>query len=170
MSRRTKHSSCLACIKENFKCAEVGVWRGDLSKKILEKKPSELFLIDPWIHQEAKWVKWAKGEKAKEAYIHVKSLFETNDTVKIFKKKSLEFEQKINYFDWVYIDADHSYESVKNDLRHWFPQVKKGGFLCGDDYEWESEYTEGPKRAVDEFVIKNNLSKKIKQNQYIIQI
>jgi predicted O-methyltransferase YrrM len=37
-------------------------------------------------------------------------------------------------FDVVYIDADHSYESVKRDIASWRPKVKRGGVLCGHDY------------------------------------
>lgn len=39
-----------------------------------------------------------------------------------------------NSLDIVYIDADHDYNSVKNDIIAWLPKVKNGGFLCGDDY------------------------------------
>lgn len=35
--------------------------------------------------------------------------------------------------DMVYIDADHSYESVKEDIGLWWPKVRKGGFLGGHD-------------------------------------
>lgn len=38
------------------------------------------------------------------------------------------------FFDIVYIDASHDYESVKNDILHWLPKVKRGGIICGDDY------------------------------------
>ena len=36
--------------------------------------------------------------------------------------------------DFVYIDAEHDYHSVKQDLSVWFPKVKIGGFLAGHDY------------------------------------
>jgi hypothetical protein len=52
-----------------------------------------------------------------------------------------------NYFDFVYIDAAHDYESVKADIREWLPKVKPGGYICGHDYG--GEYT-GVKKAVDE--------------------
>lgn len=36
--------------------------------------------------------------------------------------------------DYLYIDADHSYEGVMADLRAWVPHVRPGGLLLGDDY------------------------------------
>lgn len=52
-------------------------------------------------------------------------------------------------FDLVYIDGDHTYEGVVKDLEAWFPKVRKGGMICGDDIGWP-----GVKQAVDEFFIK----------------
>jgi len=51
-----------------------------------------------------------------------------------------------NSIDFIYIDASHDYENVKNDLIHWYPKVKIGGVIAGHDY-----YREEVKRAVDEF-------------------
>jgi hypothetical protein len=49
--------------------------------------------------------------------------------------------------DFVFIDAAHDYTSVKTDIRHWLPKVRKGGVLSGHDYSWGPEV----KQAVDEF-------------------
>jgi hypothetical protein len=38
--------------------------------------------------------------------------------------------------DFVFIDADHSYEGVKRDIIAWLPKVKNGGVLAGHDYGW----------------------------------
>lgn len=38
------------------------------------------------------------------------------------------------YFDFVYIDAEHTYDGVLNDLGAWYPKVKKGGIISGHDY------------------------------------
>jgi predicted O-methyltransferase YrrM len=58
-----------------------------------------------------------------------------------------------NYFDVVYIDANHEYESVKADIKHWLPKVKPNSYICGDDYcsEWP-----GVIKAVDEFINETN--------------
>jgi hypothetical protein len=157
-------------IQENNVCAEIGVWRGDYSSAILERKPKELHLIDPWIHQDFEWVKWAKGQKVIDAYNHVKEKFSNEQRIFIHKKNSTDMFFGKEYFDWVYIDADHSYASVLQDLKHWYPQVKKGGFLCGDDYGWSHELTDGPKPAVDEFVRELGLEFEIQEQQFVIYV
>jgi len=39
-----------------------------------------------------------------------------------------------SFFDLVFIDADHQYEAIKNDIEKWLPKVKKGGLIAGHDY------------------------------------
>lgn len=51
--------------------------------------------------------------------------------------------------DYLYVDADHSYESVLADLRAWVPHVKPGGLILGDDYG--SDMFPGVQQAWDEF-------------------
>ena len=38
------------------------------------------------------------------------------------------------FFDFVFIDADHSAPAVDDDIRHWTPKVRPGGWLGGHDY------------------------------------
>ena len=52
------------------------------------------------------------------------------------------------HFDFVFIDADHSYEAVTADIDAWRPKLKAGGLLCGHDYGHPR--FPGVKRAVDE--------------------
>ncbi len=61
------------------------------------------------------------------------------DAARNFKDSSVGF---------VFIDADHRYESVSADIKAWMPKVKKGGILAGHDYRTRSwpDVT----RAVDE--------------------
>ena len=54
--------------------------------------------------------------------------------------------------DMVYIDGDHAYESVKEDIELWVPWVKRNGFIAFHDYG--TPHTPGVVEAVDEFVEK----------------
>ena len=38
------------------------------------------------------------------------------------------------FFDWIYIDALHTYDAVSEDLRAWWPKLREGGLFSGDDY------------------------------------
>ena len=49
--------------------------------------------------------------------------------------------------DFIYIDADHRYESVKRDIEVWLPKVRKGGVFAGHDY---IECWPGVMKAVEE--------------------
>jgi predicted O-methyltransferase YrrM len=56
--------------------------------------------------------------------------------------------------DFVYVDAAHTYESVKRDLIAWWPKLKAGGVLAGDDWmleEVRGNQIWGIQRAVSEF-------------------
>jgi predicted O-methyltransferase YrrM len=76
------------------------------------------------------------------------------------------------YFDFIFIDADHSYEAVIRDIESWWPKIKKGGMFAGDDFipddgdiwlinnaDGSKEYAGkfGVRKAVTEFGIKNNV-------------
>ena len=51
------------------------------------------------------------------------------------KKSSIEAAADINeFFDFIYIDADHEYESVKKDIEAWIPRLRSGGIIAGHDY------------------------------------
>ena len=53
-----------------------------------------------------------------------------------------------NSIDLIFIDADHQYQSVQDDISFWFPKIKTGGFLTGHDYGHKN--FPGVKQAVDE--------------------
>jgi len=60
--------------------------------------------------------------------------------------------------DFIYIDANHSYGYVKEDIREWSKKVKKGGVVSGHDYVNEhAGIPFGVKRAVNEWVAENKI-------------
>ncbi len=166
-------------IPQNSICVEVGVERGDFSEKILKNiKPFQLFLVDPW----------AVDDRYKDEF-GLATAYGTNDDLKIIKEK---FSNEIiknqvilkkgfsydvvnefpdDFFDFIYIDACHLYECVRDDLKMFLPKLKKNGLMCGHDYmdfkeaeksghtggnltEMGREF--GVVEAVDEFVIDND--------------
>tara|TARA_B100001287_G_C22500476_1_gene443399 strand:+ start:74 stop:700 length:627 start_codon:yes stop_codon:yes gene_type:complete len=58
--------------------------------------------------------------------------------------------------DYVFLDGGHEYNTVKNDLDNCIEVIKKGGTVLCDDYNLGS--APGVKRAIDEFVLKNQLN------------
>lgn len=66
--------------------------------------------------------------------------------VKPIKGNSVDVSKTypLESIDFVFIDAAHDYQSVKEDIEHWFPKIKYGGWISGDDYDWE-----GVNRAVE---------------------
>lgn len=66
-----------------------------------------------------------------------------------------------NYFDWIYVDAVHSYEGAKKDLEDFLPKLKDDGILMGHDYANHIAAKEmgfGVVEAVDDFCLENNMN------------
>jgi len=163
-------------------CAEIGVWKGDFSQRILEiTSPSELHLIDPWTFQPSFPSRWYGGVKAAnqsdmdDIFESVRERFASSPEVRFHRKPSEEADSEFpnDFFDWVYVDGSHDYDSVKSDLELYFLKVKPNGFLTGDDYFLPCQETGGPapvKQAVQDFVKENQASVvKIIGDQFIIQ-
>lgn len=64
------------------------------------------------------------------------SVREFGPRVSMVKALSLEAAGRYppNHFDWIYVDALHTYDAVLADLRAWWPRLRSGGLLSGDDY------------------------------------
>jgi len=145
--------------------AEIGVWKGDFSDRILQAvNPKELHLIDPWKHQSSPVYKFAwYGGMAKDGqsemdrhYAAVRARFDAQirrEQVKIHRGFSADVLGQFpdEFFDWVYIDGNHMYEYVKKDIELSFRKTKAGGLLAGDDYVDGQWWKDGVKKAVDEF-------------------
>lgn len=157
-------------------CLEVGVLRGDFSEGILKYiNPKKLFLVDPWGEEDGKndMLRYTTGRspiKSDEKTLKIvqrRFSNEINEGTVILK---IGFSENLiktfpdNYFDFIYIDASHLYESVKADLGMALPKLKTNGFICGDDYlPWATEEKGfGVVRAVDEFIHEKNVEWVIK--------
>jgi len=125
---------------------EVGVQAGKTFKHLIEKSP-ELILygVDGWfsdknIRLEEKPLegtepssnyhslkKWIDEHRVSHRAFLVRSY--THTCLDMFEDESLDF---------VFIDADHSYEGVKKDTLNWSKKVKSGGLVSGHDSNYPS--------------------------------
>jgi hypothetical protein len=136
--------------------AEVGVQRGRHSQKILEIwVGKKLYCIDAWVYSRGKC--WMKEATSRLTQYVDKGLCE------LIKKFSVEAAPTFvdGFFDFIYIDACHHYEQVRDDLAVWYPKVKSGGLFAGHDYRedgiYRNDYEYGVKTAVDDHCKKYGL-------------
>jgi len=133
----------LKALPKNSVGCELGVWKGELSAEILDiVRPEKLYLVDPWAYQPEFPGSWYGGGAARNQddmdaiRDSVANRFSAFDCVDLVQKKTEELTNEIpdGSLDWVYIDGNHQYEFVLNDLRTLFTKVKSGCIICGDDY------------------------------------
>ena len=100
--------------------AEVGVQEGLFSLEILNRcRPLQLHLIDIDISPTSNNEELKKSDKVQ--------FYEADSS-----KALSSFPD--NFFDWIYIDGDHSYEGVKRDAHVSMQKVKPGGYLVFNDF------------------------------------
>jgi len=96
-----------------------------------------MYAIDPWENQPSgneTYSGWnwsgiygeylSKTEPYKDRVIEL--MMYSHEAVDHVEDQSLDF---------VFIDAQHDYHSVKKDIELWAPKVKPGGLISGHDYD-----------------------------------
>ena len=120
---------------------EIGVAEGGFSAMLLDQaSPKKLYLVDAWKYQNI-------GGYEKDPcnvgncqqdirYKLVCKTFKDDKRVEIIRSLSIDaatmFEDE--YFDWIYLDACHTFECVMEDLVAWWPKLKRLGIFSGHDY------------------------------------
>lgn len=163
----------LACFPRGGAFCEVGVFGGEFSRKILDViAPAELHLVDVWKWTYFDWNNppanqianvghfkaWAKLHFPHYDGGHPDKLLEGfyQDLVKLSQEHQhaaiklhrgdgvkMAVEMPDKHFDAIYIDADHRYDAVLNDLVAYAPKLKPGGILFGDDFLEDLKRTDG---------------------------
>lgn len=139
-------------MSEDGAFVELGAWLGKSSSYLCDKKKpnQKIIIVDSWMgspnelettHRLATKTdifEIFKENMGERDYRAIRML--SVDASKLFDDESL---------DVVYIDLTHTYEAVKEDILSWYPKVKKGGYISGDDYHpvWQ-----GVIQAVDELL------------------
>lgn len=148
--------------------AEIGVFAGDLSAALLSRPDLTLYMVDSWKGGGADYVgdtgdfhaalTQDKQDQYRQHAIMAVEFAKDRRTVLAMSSADASQAVQDGTLDFVFIDADHSYEGCSADIAAWLPKVKAGGLICGHDYD-HPEYTKfGVKRAVDEFAAKHGLT------------
>lgn len=138
--------------------AEIGCLKGVTTRHILRHCPrlKLLYAVDLW-----SWAPYEGGEykklRAQWDLPAIKKHFDQRvaqafpDRLTVLQGLSWEMADQVegNSLDFVFIDANHNYESVVKDIKAWTPKLRLGGMLCGHDF---SEGYPGLIAAVTELV------------------
>jgi len=112
--------------KKDIIGVEVGVKRGINAKDMLKKLSiKKLYLVDNWV---------TSKHSSKEATLQNLAEFKNKIVVLTGDSSVVCKNIKDEELDFAYIDANHSYEGVKKDIKNYYSKVKIGGIICGHDY------------------------------------
>ena len=126
---------------------EIGTERGIYAKMIMVRgKPEALFCIDSW-KVYGDYRHHISQQKQNRLYLEARDRLQEFPNCILIRKFSMDAVKDFgdNTLDFVYIDANHEYKYVKEDIEEWARKVKKGGIIAGHDYLGEV------KKAVDEY-------------------
>lgn len=145
--------------------AEIGCFKGDMSRRLLYRLGLHLMMVDPWGGIESSEEYLASGDPMAsmtkdewqkvmhEAYNNVQW---AEDRVRVFQGSSVQAANELDErFDMVFIDGDHSYKATSEDIEAWWPKLAGGGWLGGHDYRTDKNF--GVIQAVNEFAEENDL-------------
>lgn len=125
--------------------AEIGVFKGRTIRNLLKRNSRKIIkdyiAIDPWkrlreiMPNESSLALTTKDHEWDGLYkIVCKNMVDFNQ-LRVMRLSSYDASLLFpdNYFDLIFIDADHIYQEVKRDIDLWLPKVKSDGVLCGHD-------------------------------------
>lgn len=120
--------------------AEIGVYKGEFTEKFCQKG-LKMYAIDNWLIYKIAGVV-VRGQKGQDRQDHLyestkKRLASYKDCV-VIRKNSMDAVADFapESLDFVYLDADHSFRGIADDLYEWYWRVKKGGIISGHDYAY----------------------------------
>ncbi len=119
--------------------AEVGVAQGIFSEAMFKAIPGlKLYCVDSWTPYKAN--RWGGSQERNDHHCQatLKRLHKhiLKEKAIILDGFSMNEVRKIEHesLDFVYIDANHAFNFVMQDLIEWSKRVKPGGIVSGDDY------------------------------------
>ena len=133
--------------------AEIGVKEGRCISHLLNNFPGlTMYAIDPWEQQEDGAEDYSDWDFDRIYHEFKKNTQHVHDNIiecRCYSEDAAELVPD-GVLDFVFIDAQHDYASVKRDIQLWLPKVKKGGMISGHDYNPDPNRNYGVIEAVDE--------------------
>jgi hypothetical protein len=128
---------------------EIGVRFGDHAEYMLENLDiKELYLVDPYEAYGDYQEGW-DNQRMSTAEEEARARLEDYPEVTFVKQYSSDALDSVpDQVDLIYIDGNHAYEYVRDDIANYNQRVNRGGILAGHDYSWSWQ---GVIRAVEEF-------------------
>jgi hypothetical protein len=142
---------------------EVGVLFGHYSRELLRTwRGEKLYLVDPWRPVDDYTDTASRYDMEEVFHAMLENVTPYRERVSVCRSTSAEaVKNHVNSsLDYVYIDANHKYDHIIEDMNLWWPKVKNGGILCGHDFatiETDALVIQG-ERAVTDWAMKNNVS------------
>lgn len=159
-------------INDNGTWVEIGSWQGrSISYAVVESlllnKNINFNVVDIWKFTPGTDSNICSDNELYKAFLNYTKPIK--DHIKIFKQDSAEAASNFidSSVDVCMIDANHEYEFVLRDIEAWFPKIKLGGTMCGDDY---SKKFPGVKQAIKDFTEKNNLTYEVNGVTWILKL
>ena len=123
------------------KGAELGVWRGRTFLHVLKTCPQlTLIGVDLWQPQPdnegpENYIDWPHEQNERQVREGAKPFGERAIVYKMRTEEAANLVED-NSLDFVFVDADHSTDAVRNDIMAWAPKVKDSGWIIGHDINW----------------------------------
>ena len=116
--------------------AEVGVERGKYTKVLAESnKHLKLYAIDAWQHYRG-YRDHVQQAKLNDFETETRALLKPFTNVEVIKGWSTEVALDFpdGSLDFAYVDANHAFDYVMEDLITWGRRVRSGGIIAGHDF------------------------------------
>jgi hypothetical protein len=114
---------------------EIGVYKGAFTEKFC-KAGLFMYAIDPWKSYEGAGRTQKDQARQNFLYGHTQRTLAPYKNCNIIRKSSMEavndFETRS--LDFIYIDGDHRFPFIAQDLYEWYWKIKPGGIISGHDY------------------------------------
>jgi len=149
------------------KVLEIGSFRGDLTYFLAKNiKNIQLNVIEPYdkyVDQKMDIEKNTMQKYKNDICTFLSSEINEKKIIFHFDKSQNIFEKfNENYFDFIFIDGDHSYQGCFNDLNNYYSKCRSGGIIAIHDYDRKSMIE--VKEAVDKFCLEKKLKLNIDKN------